>query len=130
MTAESWQPDAQFYAQNERSWTIRSICLEILAALEMVLKLKHRPEAYRPDLLNLYSRLERLDGMLRSLDIGANMHPDIELGDAHPNLVAEWLASHLLPWTGPDLDHLDPDALETLLDIFYLYFDAAPPEGL
>ncbi len=130
MTAEIWQPDIQFYAQDERSWAIRSVCLEILAVLEKILKLKGQPEAYRPDLLTLYATLENFDGMLRSLEIEPDMHPDIDLDSAHPVMVTEWLACQLQPWTGPDLDYLNQDILEMLLETFYVYFDAEPSEQL
>ena len=136
MAAEIWLPDSHYYVQCERAWLIRSVCLDILAVLEKILKIRNRvpflPYLYRNDLLNLYSHLEMADGALKTLGVVDEMHPEIQITQAetHPEELAEWLASQLLPWTGPDLDTLvDPVTIELILHTFYVYFDAAPPEN-
>lgn len=132
MAAEIWLPDSHFFVQSERAWLIRSACLDILTVLAKVNKLKRRPESYRNDLLALYSQLEMAEGALKTIGIIDGMHPDIQLTQAetHPDDLAEWLASQLFPWIGPDLDRLvDPTTIELVLDTFYVYFDAAPPEN-
>lgn len=132
MAAEIWLPDSHFFVQSERAWLIRSVCLDILTVLEKVAKMKGRPESYRNDLLTLYSQLEMAEGVLKTLDVTEGMHPDIQLTEAetHPDDLAEWLASQLLPWTGPDLDSLtDPVTVELILHTYYVYFDADPPEN-
>lgn len=132
MANENWKPDIEFYAQDEHSWAIRSTCIAILNILERVTKLKSRSaNTHRSDILNLYADLERLDGLLCSLEITKHMHPEIIINDdTHPNLVAEWLAGQLQPWTGPDLDNLTPNTIKLLIKTFHLYFDIIPPQGI
>lgn len=134
MTAEIWQPDEKFYKQNQRSWLLRSACLDTLAILERILKIKSRvpfmPYIYRDDLLDLYSQLEMADGIFQELGIDGKKLLLDRLEEADPVTIAEWLASELQPWTGPKIDTLnDPNILEELLQIFYVYLDASPPEG-
>ena len=131
MTAEIWQPDANFYEQSPRSSLIRSTCIEILTILEKVYKLKGRSKEYLPDLLVLYSQLEMYDGNLQDLGVDLEMHPDIDLDSADSDMVAEWLASQLQVWTGPQIDNLvDPESFQYMMETFYVYFDAIPPEGI
>lgn len=131
MSEEAWHPDANFYEQSGRSSLIRSVCLDTLTVLEKVYKLKGQPKTYHPELLILYSQLEMCDGELLDLAIYGRNLSDVRLEDADPDTVAEWIARQIQIRTGPRIDHLDDQEIfNSLLENFYYYLDAQPPDGV
>lgn len=133
MTTESWQPSRDFFNQNAQSAEIRNACLTAFPILEKILKIKSRvpfsPYLYRTDLLNLYSELEKTDGLLLELGITPDMHQHIVPEEADQVVLAQWVASQILVYLGPLIDLTDYYGVETLLNFAYFYLDADIPEG-
>lgn len=125
MTTEAWRPPLNFFEDNPRAKKLRGACLDTLATLGKVLKTKGRtpfiPYLYRHHLLDLYSRLEMADGTFLELGIKERMHPDINLDSSHPEIIFEWIASQLIEYLGPAIDHLTADDLEPIINRFYSY---------
>ena len=103
-----WRPTKYFFFQSKRASHIRDLCIQTAQQLDILFTV---PSMQDDEKTKIYGQLEALNGKLIALGITSNMHqekPVEERGEkikSNPDILAEFLAGQLIPFTGSEIPH-------------------------